>query len=223
MQTLMTTSNSNEIKSYFTAILKLTKENNEFPVDLDDVWSLVYSRKDKAVRALIQGEEYMQNLDYQVLPQNGGNLLGGRPTEKYYLSVQCLEFFIARKVRAVFEVYRQVFHQKVNEIEQSVESPAEMFYRSAKLMVENERRMKSLENKVDDIEQRTRTDIKHSTVIGYITRFNIKCDVSKVSAYGSRASRICRKRGVVIGKVNDPRWGKVNLYPDEVLDEIFMN
>ncbi|MFR9546560.1 MAG: hypothetical protein SNJ29_13430 [Rikenellaceae bacterium] len=219
----MTTSNSNEIKSYFTAILKLTKENNDFPVDLDDVWKLVYNRKSDAVRALTRDSHYMQDVDYQVLRKNAENLLGGRPTEKYYLSVQCLEFFIARKVRAVFEVYRQVFHQKVNEIERGSESPAEMFYRSAKLMVENERRMKSLENKVDDIEQRTRTDIKHSTVIGYITRFNIKCDVSKVSAYGSRASRICRKRGIVIGKVNDPRWGKVNLYPDEVLDEIFMN
>lgn len=31
--------------------------------------------------------------------------------EKYYLSVSCLEFFIARKVRPVFEVYRQVFHR----------------------------------------------------------------------------------------------------------------
>ena len=27
------------------------------------------------------------------------------------LSVPCLEFFIARKVRSVFEVYRQVFHK----------------------------------------------------------------------------------------------------------------
>ena len=27
------------------------------------------------------------------------------------LSVPCLEFFIARKVRPVFEVYRQVFHK----------------------------------------------------------------------------------------------------------------
>ena len=35
--------------------------------------------------------------------------LGGRPVETYYLSIPCLEFFIARKVRPVFEVYRTVF------------------------------------------------------------------------------------------------------------------
>lgn len=31
----------------------------------------------------------------------------------YMLSVPCLEFFIARKVRPVFEVYRKVFHKVV--------------------------------------------------------------------------------------------------------------
>ena len=31
----------------------------------------------------------------------------------YMLSTSCLEYFIARKVRPVFEVYRQVFHKAV--------------------------------------------------------------------------------------------------------------
>lgn len=35
----------------------------------------------------------------------------GRPQNTYMLSVPCLEFFIARRVRPVFEVYRQVFHK----------------------------------------------------------------------------------------------------------------
>lgn len=47
----------------------------------------------------------------EVLAQNGGKVRNGRPTEIYMLSVPCLEFFIARKVRPVFEVYRKVFHK----------------------------------------------------------------------------------------------------------------
>lgn len=64
---------------------------------------------------------FLQNVDYQVLAQNGensevlaqngGKARNGRPIEIYMLSVPCLEFFIARKVRPVFEVYRQVFHK----------------------------------------------------------------------------------------------------------------
>ena len=110
-----------EIRAYFEGVLSLSQSDEEFPVNLDDVWPLVYSRKDKAVRALQSNDLFMQNVDYQVLPQNGensvflarngGKVPNGRPTETYMLSVPCLEFFIARKVRPVFEVYRQVFHK----------------------------------------------------------------------------------------------------------------
>ena len=134
-------STAQEIKAYFEEVLKLSKDSKEFPVNLDDVWPLVYSRKDKAVRALQSNDLFLQNVDYQVLPQNGensgvlpkmgeqdgyhSNLLpkngeqdgkrakqwGGNNQVTYMLSVPCLEFFIARKVRPVFEVYRQVFHK----------------------------------------------------------------------------------------------------------------
>lgn len=114
-------SSDQEIKAYFENILRMSRDSEEFPVNLDDVWPLVYSRKDKAVRALQSNDLFMQNVDYQVLPQNGensgvlaqngGKVQNGRPTEIYMLSVPCLEFFIARKVRPVFEVYRQVFHK----------------------------------------------------------------------------------------------------------------
>lgn len=114
-------STAQEIKAYFEEVLRISRDSEEFPVNLDDVWPLVYSRKDKAVRALQTNDLFLQNVDYQVLPQNGensgvlaqngGKLQGGRPTDIYMLSVPCLEFFIARKVRPVFEVYRQVFHK----------------------------------------------------------------------------------------------------------------
>lgn len=99
-----------EVKKYFTAVLNLAKSNEEFPVNLDEVWMLVYSEKSKAVRALTTNEQFIEGIDYKVFAQNGENPQGGRPTNVYYLSISCLEFFIARKVRMVFEVYRQVFH-----------------------------------------------------------------------------------------------------------------
>ncbi|KAA6343470.1 hypothetical protein EZS27_008836 [termite gut metagenome] len=79
------------------------------------MYPLVYPRKDHAVRELksdfIEGEDFIiQKPDYQVFPKNEENKKTGRPTEEYYLSVPCLEYFIAKKVRPVFEVYRQVFH-----------------------------------------------------------------------------------------------------------------
>lgn len=55
----------------------------------------------------------MKDVDYQVLRKNPQNPKGGRPVIEYYLTTSCLEYFIARKVRSVFEVYRQVFHKAV--------------------------------------------------------------------------------------------------------------
>lgn len=105
-------SKENQIKAYFEGILKLSKSTNDFPVSLDDVWGLVYSRKDKAVATL--KKEFIEGIDFslpQKVEQKKGR--GGSNKESYYLSIPCLEYFIARKVRPVFEVYRQVFHKVV--------------------------------------------------------------------------------------------------------------
>ena len=114
-------STDQEIKAYFEEVLKLSKDSKEFPVNLDEVWPLVFGRKEEAVRALKNDRLFVENIDYQVLRKNAENPdsftqrsakpQGGRPTNIYMLSVPCLEFFIARKVRPVFEVYRQVFHK----------------------------------------------------------------------------------------------------------------
>lgn len=72
---------------------------------------LVYGRKSDAVEALTSNEQFIQEVDYKVLRQNPQNPKGGRPADIYMLSVSCLEYFIVRKVRSVFEVYRQVFHK----------------------------------------------------------------------------------------------------------------
>lgn len=131
MKPLTKQSSEADIKAYFCAVLNLSESDEEFPVNLDDVWPLVYARKDNAVRALQNNDLFIQGIDYQVSPKsaeqdvNGLNLLrqnaeqdgkrakqwGGNNQATFMLSVPCLEFFIARKVRPVFEVYRQVFHK----------------------------------------------------------------------------------------------------------------
>lgn len=114
-------STDQEIKAYFEEVLRLSRDSEEFPVNLDEVWPLVFGRKEEAVRALKNDRLFVENIDYQVLRKNAenpdsftqgcGKPQGGRPNNIYMLSVPCLEFFIARKVRPVFEVYRQVFHK----------------------------------------------------------------------------------------------------------------
>lgn len=111
--TLSLSSSTEEIKRYFKAILELSKLDVPYPVNLDYVWMLAYSRKDNATKEL--SKNFIEGIDYQPLRQNAERTKGGQNKIDYYLSVSCLEYFIARKVRPVFDVYREVFH-KVNEI-----------------------------------------------------------------------------------------------------------
>ena len=105
-------SSENDLKQDFMAVLELSNSNEEYPVDLDEVWPLVYSEKGKAVRAL--KENFIENIDYQCFTKNGKTDSGGFRSIVYKLTVPCLEYFIVRKIRPVFEVYRQVFHKVVN-------------------------------------------------------------------------------------------------------------
>ncbi|HAZ00696.1 MAG: hypothetical protein A2W90_14565 [Bacteroidetes bacterium GWF2_42_66] len=104
------------VKNYFEKILELKQIGKDFPVNLDDAWPLAYSEKGKAVRAL--KTNFVEDVHYQVLAQNGKNSKGGRPVTEYWLSVPCLEYFIASRVHPVFEVYRKVFHATIEQKQQ---------------------------------------------------------------------------------------------------------
>lgn len=108
-----------DIERYFRGVLALDQQDKVFSVNLDDVWQLAYTRKDAAVRAL--KANFIENVDYLPLPQNverseDGTFISGGTD--YYLTSACLEYFVARKIRPVFEVYRRVFHHAVAQVQQ---------------------------------------------------------------------------------------------------------
>ncbi len=100
---------ADQLKIYFKKLQSLIESGEKYPVFIDEVWPLVYERKDHAIRDL--KNNFLESIDYQFLPKNGENK--GRPTDNYKLSIECLEYFIVKKVRAIFEVYRIVFHNKI--------------------------------------------------------------------------------------------------------------
>lgn len=138
---LSKSSTEEQLKQYFMGIVELNKSSEEFPINLDDIWPIGYTRRDNAIRDLkngfYEGEDYVikdlsQVPDYQFLlkieenPNNSQvsdnqrllkfeeNSKGGRPKSYYFLSVSCAEYLIVRKCRPAFEVYRRVFHKVVN-------------------------------------------------------------------------------------------------------------
>lgn len=121
---LSKSSTEEQLKQYFMGIVELNKSSEEFPINLDDIWPIGYTRKDNAVRdlknAFYEGEDFiikkrLQSADSQSFLKFEERKVGGDfSTKDYFLSVSCAEYLIVRKCRPAFEVYRRVFHQVVN-------------------------------------------------------------------------------------------------------------
>ena len=61
----------------------------------------------------------------------------------------------------------------------------------------------------------------HFTVMGYMTYITRKSvDLNQAKAIGKKATKLCKDRGIDIGHVPDPRFGRVHTYPKFLLDEI---
>ena len=141
MKALTKTSSNEEIKAYFKAVFELSRSEEDFPVDIDEVWMLVYNRRDYAIDAL--KKEFIEKVDYAC---TSVKTEVGSTKYKYHITVSCLEYFIARKVRPVFEVYRQVFHKPGNKPEYFV---PRNYLEALKALVssEEEKQLLELENR----------------------------------------------------------------------------
>lgn len=138
-------SSENEIKSYFKALLQLSKSDERYPVNLDQVWPLVYNRKSDASEALRR--DFVENDDYKTVRKNpqGGKFA----SVDYYLTLPCLEYFIVKKVRPVFEVYRQVFHKTVYQIPQTYSDALMLAAKQAEQLEQARKEIGKLQPKAD--------------------------------------------------------------------------
>jgi hypothetical protein len=77
--------------------------------------------------------------------------------------------------------------------------------------------------KAVEIEQdRFNTPCGHKySVVGFATLQGLEISVKEASTKGRKASALCRKQNIEIERIHDPRFGRVGLYPESVLIEVF--
>lgn len=84
------------------------------------------------------------------------------------------------------------------------------------------RKLLEIEAKLRRLEARTApVDVSEFTVFGYAQYCNKSLYGSEPTTLGKRAAKMCRELGLPIGTVRDPRFGKVNTYPERVLFDVF--
>jgi len=101
---------------------------------------------------------------------------------------------------------------------------------NAQYLVEVEKRMNSVEENIEEFKkdisrlennQRREVTSNHLTVIAYANMKGIKSKSYHAPSMGKKATKICKERNLRTGTVVDSKYGLINTYPTEVLDEIF--
>lgn len=89
-------------------------------------------------------------------------------------------------------------------------------------LVEQERRLKTVESRIEEIEAKFITaPTEYYTIAGFASIRKQKVDVNRAIFLGRKASKLSKEYGYDIGKASDPRYGAVNTYHIDVLNEVF--
>ena len=120
-------------------------------------------------------------------------------------------------------------------------SAAESLLQSVQLLVAHERQLAILEHnqknmqgaisslydkvygmqfETDMVKQKLNNEIDRYTVIGYCSAHNIPMTRKEAAIIGGSCSRMCKKRNIPLESIADPRFGKVNTYPSELIAEV---
>ena len=138
--------------------------------------------------------------------------------------------------------YINEFERMKNLIKNNMQKPMsipEQLLMNAQWIVEAENRINNVENEVAETrenigvmqkeisriehnERRTITS-NHLTVIAYANMKGINPGSYNSSSVGRKATKLCRDRGLLTGTVVDSKYGYINTYPVEILDEIFFS
>lgn len=117
----------------------------------------------------------------------------------------------------------EYFELKEKEIDrrnlpQSIQVIYAMLDEQAKIITEQNRqaqKLKELESKVTTHEE------DYYTIAGYASLRGLNVNVNRANMLGRKASKLSREYGYDISKTKDPRFGTVNLYHTDILNEVF--
>lgn len=76
---------------------------------------------------------------------------------------------------------------------------------------------------VDDINSRLNNEIDLYTVIGYCSLHKINITRREAAIIGGACARMCKKENIPTESIADPRFGKVNTYPSEIIAKCYEN
>ena len=218
--------------------IALLESEEEYPVDLDDAWQwLGYSTKQKARNKL--EENFKEGIDYtinQMVKRVEGNNGGGSTRyNEIRLTIEAFKMMgmmtgteKGREIRLYFLECEKAAKQKNLDELTELEGLAIAFNRMAeqkRQLIEHDRKLKQAEARLTAIEceqgRYTAPGGNKYTILGFANKHGLELSAATAGQKGKKASSLCRQKGVEVERIYDPRFGKVGLYPESILIEVF--
>lgn len=162
--------------------------------------------------------------DYFPVLGNRSDGKAGKGRTDFALTIDCAKEIAMLQRSDKGKQLRKYFievEKKYRDQQQKPMSIEEHLMANAKALYDQKQKVQQIESDVEQLKAKTTTRPSYFTIAGYATLHKIKVNVRTAAKLGGAASRICKQREYPIDKVPDPRFGEVNSYPEEVLDEVF--
>ena len=168
---------------------------------------------------------FTENQDFTVVDIFVRNSNGGRQTIiDYALTLDTAKEIAMIQRTEQGKRVRQYFIEAEKQLRQVALQPMsveDMIIANATRMKEINSKVDNLSEKVHQLEAKTTTRPNYFTIVGWSVLHGIQVSLTTAAKLGKQAATICKQKGFEMDTIPDPRFGKVRMYPESVLKQVF--
>ena len=152
---------------------------------------------------------------------------GGRPSTDYALTLDCAKEIAMLQRTERGKQARQYFievEKRYRAAQPATLSTLDILEMSIRQMRAQEVRVAAVEAKVAEVEAKVTTiNTDFYAVAGWAALHHKPVPLQKAQEYARKCRRLSLERGIVIGKTYDAKYGTVNTYHREILEQVMGN
>jgi len=194
-----------------------TKTTKEYIQLLESRYADLHNDKSKSVLRIIQGGE----------PELQGTWMDEKLALKFaaWLS-PTFELWVYDRIEELLKTGKTTLpnHSPGTELIRAIRMIADKLEFQQQDIERNTEAIADIRDYVGDLEAKILSiDENYYAISGYCALHGILCPLDKAQAWGLRATKLSNAKDIAIGKAYDAKYGDINTYHIDILNEVFKN
>lgn len=200
-------------------LIKIENVEGKKTVNARSLWKFLESKQEFSNWIKARTLRFIEDRDFLIRLSESN---GGRPSKEYHLTIETGKMISMLENNEKGDEIREYFLECEKKMKGEVVSmsPAELILKMAQQSLEQEKQISEIKTSISVIEAKLKTTQNdYFTVVGYCSLKGLKVTATMANAYGRKCAKFSREFDYRIDKINDPRFGQVNTYHVDVLNE----